>query len=1477
MRSNSDINNPGAGGILKTTASTHSRSKPDRRDNTGSSGMPDRPGSTFNGKKVSNHQPCRGTSRPLHNGKNLEDAFWENKPLQERKTTSAEVLKAYSSDITSLRSGFFLQKLCLQNVPHGNRKVTPDQVIQEFKREPGQNNKYQLAIARFKAECCIKGLLLNGQRVTADAVVKDFPDTPEGKLGIARFMERCCLSGLGLHGQQITPNEVVMAFPDNPKGKLGVARFQEQCCLSGLPLNGQQVSPDTVANAFPDNPVGKLGIVRFQEECCLEGVPLNGQQVSPDTVLKGFQAANARLEMAHFKAECCLRNLPLNGQQVTTDAAFKAFPDSPEGKLARARFKAECCLRNLPINGHRITPASVIKDFQDTRAALELARFKEQCCLRELLLNGRQVTADEVVKDFQAAREILGLARFKAECCLRGLLLNDQQVTLEQVVKAFPNSPEGKLGIARFKADYYLKGLPLHDLLVTPDEVFMDFPDSPEGRLGRARFKAECCLRELPLNGQPISQSEVIKDYQTAKAPLELARFKEQCCLKSLSLNGQQVTPDEVIRGYPDNPLGKLGSARFKAECCLRGLTLDGQLVTPDAVVKDYQAARATLELAHFKAECCMRGLTLAGNRVTPDEVVKDFPGSPGGKLGKAHFKVECCLRGLALNGQQVTPDAVVKGFPGGRESRLGIARFKAECCLRGLTLNGQPVTPDAVVKGYLAVKATLELARFKEQCCLRGLALNRQPVTPDSVAEMYQAAKAKLALARFKAECCLRGLCLNNLHVTTEEVVGDYQAARARLELARFKAVCCLKDLWLNGAQVTPDEVVKSFPDSPDGKLGVARFTADCCLRGLPLNGQQVTPDSAARGYKAIRATLELARFKSECCLKGLLLNGQQVSPDAVVKDYERGGRLLERAIFYSLLALNARELNGKYLDNEKVLAAFNDIPGDHTSRQTRYLVQRLQQSHRYDETSEGQEILQQAWQILTKVPVKDDEQSRLQCILKFMAMENKWTIDQQKVSAKQVFHAIKTLRRSFKNSRLHFFFLAHCCITRQSIGRQHIHKDQVIRYLKSFPEGSRLRHALTCWFEECSSEACVMDELLDAQGSDSPHRYATFASQQEASVAVSSENTGPKREHLPDVIPVIERSERSTTSAGVFVANPGKEDPLPCQLREYRDTTETASIHQTFAVYMAKTLKQWSKTGIPDKPVPRLNALTLKTLEIIQEINGSYTTPPLLINGSYGRFLQNLCSSFNDIDIVCTEEASSRTLFDRLQALNTDRDSEIAKSVTIWPIEGCQAIKLPHAYNIQLKDGDLGRKAMELHVSVDARVAHGNTAPLAIHVPGVERPVWCLSFTEETRLLNDTLEYLARNLDRLTEQLQKGAIFGLARTLLFNTPQNNDERIYGLLMRCLLTLNKARQFIALHSEEKPGQPDGQTTPLAKEQQRLHTLAANLQAKLHSHVCRHGFEHRVNHWLSTTQPVNDHQLQKKDFTKTLLAMMHPA
>ncbi len=311
------------GFILQATASAYYHPGPASRvdQQAGSSRFPDRFESTLNGKRVTSHLYYRGTAIPL-DGKDVEDAFWEKKPLQKRKVTPADVLTVYGMDTSSLRSGFFLQKLCLRNMRCNRRKITPDQVIQEFTRMPDRNHKYKLAIARFLDQCCLRRLPLHGQQVTPDAVVRGYQATGAA-VALARFIAECCLRRWPLNGQPITPDMVVKCFLATWE-HLGLARFKAECCLRRLPLNGWPVTPDAVVTDF--RAIGaRLEEARFKAECCLRHLPLNGQMITPDEVVKNYQSVGATLELARFKEACCLRNLPLNGQPVTPDAVVREY------------------------------------------------------------------------------------------------------------------------------------------------------------------------------------------------------------------------------------------------------------------------------------------------------------------------------------------------------------------------------------------------------------------------------------------------------------------------------------------------------------------------------------------------------------------------------------------------------------------------------------------------------------------------------------------------------------------------------------------------------------------------------------------------------------------------------------------------------------------------------------------------------------------------------------------------------------------------------------------------------------------------------------------------------------------------------------------------------------------------------------------------------------------------------------------------
>ncbi|WP_163369768.1 hypothetical protein [Endozoicomonas acroporae] len=172
------------------TPSIYSHPEPASDLPTDSSGTTDHATGTFSGKKISSHQSLEDTATSLMEDQGIEDAFWEKKPLDGRHITSADVLGAYGKDKTSLRSGLFLEKLCLQNILHNNRKVNPYDVIQEFNRLPDQDNLCKSAIRDFREKLAISNLECNVRRELMSAGMQVTPDEMKQDL-LAANDHRC--------------------------------------------------------------------------------------------------------------------------------------------------------------------------------------------------------------------------------------------------------------------------------------------------------------------------------------------------------------------------------------------------------------------------------------------------------------------------------------------------------------------------------------------------------------------------------------------------------------------------------------------------------------------------------------------------------------------------------------------------------------------------------------------------------------------------------------------------------------------------------------------------------------------------------------------------------------------------------------------------------------------------------------------------------------------------------------------------------------------------------------------------------------------------------------------------------------------------------------------------------------------------------------------------------------------------------------
>lgn len=837
--------------------------------------------------------------------------------------------------------------------------------------------------------------------------------------------------------------------------------------------------------------------------------------------------------------------------------------------------------------------------------------------------------------------------------------------------------------------------------------------------------------------------------------------------------------------------------------CFWNKKTLHDVKITSSDVLLSYLSDSNSLRSGFFLQKLCLQKINHDGHYVTPDQVISELSRKKDSrslcKLALARFKEACCLKNLRVDGELVKPEAVIRDFKA-LKATLETGRFLAECCLDGRWVNGRPVATEEVVDILQTTRGgQLTLMRFKSECCLENMRVHGELITPEQViTECPKTEKGCLLVAHFMAKCCLRNRRIFGQLVEIETVVDKFrQCPGNHIGLATFIQDCALKGLNLYGKHITAREIVDRFPSTPSGRLGIARFYEECCIHRQLFDGLKVTPETVVEKYRSVNAALEIGRFKQRCCLLGIPINGQRVRPEEVVSDYESEDLQLERAMFFSVLALHAKKLNGTYLTCEQVLAAYACVPGDQTAKAVEYLIQRIDALPELDDSGEALKAFSQAWQLVNKARQGLDHHLYQQCQLRFIAVKYSLPVDGELLTLEQAWLAIRQLRSSSHKTCLKFYFLAHCFHNNQELHGKKVNREQLVRCLDELPS-SALRRALMRW----------LGEAIHAPG-----------------------QTG---QPIIGLVPAPSEPP---------LQRPGQESgQQSSQSDAHPDSTNTAD----------------APTAPTAPPGSLLHPMTRKALEIMQQIDGIWIT------GSFSRCLQGISTSYNDIDIIGTEVAINTLIDQLITQLSSDynrEESEELRRVFVHGFPGCSQLKIPMTSNITLSEGEPGRKVavMQANIYVDSVLTGIDTVNLA--VPGVDGSFDCASFSAEVHLMNEALEHLINHLDPLTTQLQEGADFDIPRTIVFNFAQSPEERICAMLMRCLLTLNKAQQFVGLLSKDAPLRP------------RLVRLSTALLDELHRH-CRHKlFVQQLERWLSFAFPS-----RQQTFVNSLLQLLqnHP-
>lgn len=1188
-------------------------------------------------------------------------------------------------------------------------------------------------------------------------------------------------------------------------------------------VGGREVKTTDVFKAY-DREKCSLRCGHFFKKLYLRQVRHQGEPMTAEKVLAEFNRkhdlqSKCSYAVALFKGECCIKKISLHGRPVDASEVADSFPGNKEGKLGLARFREDCCLKNIPIHGRPVSPESVVHDFEAINAQLELARFKEACLFKSLAINGQHVSQQEVIDLFQAAGARLELARFKEECYQKKIIPDDRPVPPEEIIDDLV-ALQADMELAHFKAYCCLEGVAPHGQPVSVQEVVNAF-QARGAQLDLAHFKAKCVLEGVLVDGQPISVRSVVNSFPTTRnGRLGLTNFKADCHLAGLLLDGQPIAPEGVVANY--QAIGAtLELALFKDACCQRYETLNGRLITPDEVVGDYHRAGAALELARFKSICCLQDLPIAGRPVTPEEVADGYK-AIGAKRELARFRQICLESNRTLYGEQISPESLMADLQSHRQ-QVAAARFKAKCCLEGRRVHGQGVSPEAVIKAFPKGKpGKIQLALFLEECCLRGLYIHHQPVTPARVLETFSVAKVnKNSVGRFKEHCCTRGLLLNGQLVSPEQVLksfgNDYKGI---LCIARFKELCYLRGFELHGRLVAPESVINGFPDSLGGRLCVGRFMERCCLRGFPLFGKAVTPEAVVVALEKSRSLIAQACFRAECCLNKLPVHGKLLSPDEVVASYPPGGQQ-QKTYFKRQCCLKGLKLDGRPVPPEDVVRDYERE--NQLLEKAVFLSELALQARQFN----GKELTSDEVLDAFSAQPADCSSRKVEFLIQRLVA---LLPDPQKAvaifeHAWQIINNAVVLDEQLRYQRCTLLFLA---LSAGLPVNQEITTARVWRSIKALRQSfssTRLRfyflvHCFSC-DTPLAGRPVVERDILDCLGE----------------LPISKLRSALRH--------WFDENYRYTSRSGPITDRLASANTIrrPKRVDVYIDKLDSGSFRTKVVEYY------------PETPVLKLDAQTEKVLSIVQSVKG------LRITGSFARCLQGLGSSFNDIDLIGTEDAIS-ALITRLSSQQDYRETgaEIPCRISALATPGCPSLRLPMAYSITLVEGDFCCRLPPLQAIVYPPDKLDTLE--TIDVPLGDTVMTCLPFSAEVRLMTEAVQFLDNHIDSLTTQLLDGNDIAIPRTVLFNYPRHSQERVFAMLMRCLLTLNKAQQFCQLAPD------DNSSHGLAT----LKEAGRHLLVKVQQHSHRNPLVTAIKGWLADSYRLPDSSRQ--NFVLSLLAMI---
>lgn len=1176
-----------------------------------------------------------------------------------------------------------------------------------------------------------------------------------------------------LHNKTVTPSFVMDTLNQiiNKTSFVylkAVAELHLTCFTKNIEFNGKPITPEFLVESF--RPI-KERYPSVLEQLHSKKVQLNGKEITIEQIYNAYRKANLCTEKGNF-LYFCFRNGYLKEKHITPESILANYRESKKSLSRIAEIKYYCFKQKVLINNKPVAATTVYDCMTRAGNQFQMINFKIYCCRKGIEIKGRPIPPEKIIEEIKALENTNeknnALAFFLRQCYLNNIKINKQSISEATVIDAFDTA-----NMHCEKLKFYITTLKAKkNKEITVDSLIDLYKETDKSKIDnntKAMFFGFLYTGGYKFNGEPINPNKIANLFKHTDADENFyAKFMAECVLNKTLINGNKVKIKTVLDLFSTSPKYELEKVNFLRNCFVKNIHDEDNLTNHEDIIVRYQRANAKEQLAIFLSYLIVNKIISPSHFYSPIKVYNLFGSEKRLNHYKVYFAYECLMNNIRLI---VDKDTQLQDFVASqlKESNLIVElnKVKRFCFLRGIPLHRRHQQLNVIVEqcrqtskitktAKESAARQLYLTRFLMTCCLKGFRLNNVALDPNAlIAEAEKIEGGGSFVGKFKMECLQAGF----FHTPVKEILAYFDED---LTSKKIKASVMEKLFFSKYRdQIKAIDLADTYK-SNNQMIEFACFMARCCVEEIPVGVNQPKFEEVLCYFPENNYLSDYKKYEFifSYLLAGRKVENNKYTVESVIKECEGLKFYNLIASFYSQLSLNSIPVNGKqitpdFIENycQKHSVWYNLIISYFVGRAVQIEQDGLRLTG-FPDTKELSKIIKTALSFINKqTNIENNKIWNYRCTLYFMSFKYQLKINDEIVTFHTMIEKLNEQLDSFFVMYQKIKFFSYCFkndISTDGYSANEI-KGEINKILDFFPKFSK--------------SYSLANSLLENGG------YGDSVIKNAITDHTLEFNFSSKFIKISNV--EIDNLNTSTLPKKIFKINNIFESNYPSTIESKQDQLRFPETHRVQDLALS-------------------NPIHYEILTMIASFNQNHKTPRIIITGSFSRFLQNVTNHFNDIDLICDNQ-STKDEFIFMLRTNLPRKTEYDDlTFSCYYSPEIAVLNVPSTYFFRAAEGVMNNIVVDVNLIVDgSKLQKFNISEIKIENPCLS--LHAFSFASEIGAITQGLMFLVENLDSLVEQVLADPALIIPRTILFNYPESNEERVYGLLVRYLLSLEKA------------------------------------------------------------------------------------